>query len=374
MLLVPLGTARGAAARSARGATGAARRRCWRSCRPGTRPGSSGCSSGCATCRPRCVSTRPGSRSRRSRGSAASAPRWRALPIPGGGRGDGDALIAAAQEDELRAFANLVARRRPVEGELAWALERFELGCERDDALTGLTDHLLALRALLEPEGPRSGRLAGRVAALCAPAERGSRVTERVARAISLEQSRDRRRHGRRRTRWRWPPRSRGTCARCCATWSAATCAPELVELADSLLWRAGASRSRAGEVRVRRRGRRGPGRRSDAVRRRSTDYCAAEGEASLLDDDAVAEGAATLPQPGDVVRPRRRAPGTMTGSSAGNAARRRASAARVGGAASAAQLGDARRARAPRAAARRAAARARRGRRSPSAARRARG
>ena len=77
-------------------------------------------------------------------------------------------IISPAQEDELRAFADLVARRRPVEGELAWALERFELGCERDDALSGLTDHLLALRALLEPEGPRSGRLAGRIAALCA--------------------------------------------------------------------------------------------------------------------------------------------------------------------------------------------------------------
>jgi hypothetical protein len=114
---------------------------------------------------------------------------WRPLPIPAGGRSDGTSLIAAPQEDELRAFANLIARRRPDEGELAWALERFELALERGDALAGLTDNLLALRALLEPEGPRSGHLAGRVAALCAhPAER-SAATERVARAISLERS-----------------------------------------------------------------------------------------------------------------------------------------------------------------------------------------
>jgi hypothetical protein len=47
---------------------------------------------------------------------------WRPLPIPGGGRCNGGVVIAAAQEDELRAFANLVSRRRPAEGELAWAL------------------------------------------------------------------------------------------------------------------------------------------------------------------------------------------------------------------------------------------------------------
>jgi hypothetical protein len=114
---------------------------------------------------------------------------WRALPIPGGGRGDGNLFLPPEQEDELRAFANLVTRRRPAEGELAWALERFELGLERDDALSGLTDNLLALRALLEPEGPRSGRLAGRIAALCAEPRSRVPATERVAHAISLEQS-----------------------------------------------------------------------------------------------------------------------------------------------------------------------------------------
>jgi tetratricopeptide (TPR) repeat protein len=114
---------------------------------------------------------------------------WRPLPIPCSGRCDGRVLIAPEQEDELRAFTNLVSRRRPAEGELAWALERFELALERADALSGLTDNLLALRALLEPEGARSGRLAGRIAALCAePAERAA-ATERVARAISLERS-----------------------------------------------------------------------------------------------------------------------------------------------------------------------------------------
>ena len=177
---------------------------------------------------------------------------WRALPIPGGGDGDGDTVIAEAQEEELRAFAGLVARRRPVEGELAWALERFELGCERDDPLSALTDHLLALRALLEPEGPRSGRLAGRVAALCALPEARIAATERVARAISLERS-------------RVAGVEVGANAYALAAEIEAhlrallrdvICGhlrPELVELADSLLWEQGGEPEPSGEVRVRR-------------------------------------------------------------------------------------------------------------------------
>jgi hypothetical protein len=59
----------------------------------------------------------------------------------------------------------------------------------RPSAAEALTDHLLALRALLEPEGPHSGRLAGRVAVLCAPDEQRVRVTERVAHAVSMERA-----------------------------------------------------------------------------------------------------------------------------------------------------------------------------------------
>jgi hypothetical protein len=119
----------------------------------------------------------------------ANAGDWRALPLPGGGRGDGKVVLVAERVEELRGFCKLVARRRPTEGEIAWALTRFELGCEREDPFVGLSDHLLALRALLEPEGPRSGRLAGRIAALCAePAERAA-MTARLVRAIALEQA-----------------------------------------------------------------------------------------------------------------------------------------------------------------------------------------
>jgi hypothetical protein len=114
---------------------------------------------------------------------------WTIGDLGSGGRARGVLEIPASAEDELRAFCNLIARRTPRAGELAWALRRYELGCERSSAYEALTDHLLALRALLEPEGPQSGRLAGRVAALCAVEERRLEVTARVAHAASMERT-----------------------------------------------------------------------------------------------------------------------------------------------------------------------------------------
>src|SRR5581483_5417179 len=114
---------------------------------------------------------------------------WRSVALGGSGRPGLPRVIAAEQEDELRAFCNLVARRTPRTGEIAWALARFEMGCERLAPFEALTDYLLALRALLEPEGPASGRLAGRLAAICAQPQDRAALAERVAHAISLERA-----------------------------------------------------------------------------------------------------------------------------------------------------------------------------------------
>jgi hypothetical protein len=83
----------------------------------------------------------------------------------------------------------LARTRAPAIGrpELAWALARFEMGCERSSELEALSDYLLALRALLEPEGPASGLLAGRLAALCATPETRGGLTRRALKAIALE-------------------------------------------------------------------------------------------------------------------------------------------------------------------------------------------
>jgi hypothetical protein len=118
---------------------------------------------------------------------------WNTVALGHGGRPHGMLLVTADQEDELRAFCNLVSRRSPHASPVAWALRRFELGCERTSEYEGISDHLLALRALLgapselEPHGAPDGLLAGRLAALCATAENRATLTERTLSAIALE-------------------------------------------------------------------------------------------------------------------------------------------------------------------------------------------
>jgi hypothetical protein len=119
---------------------------------------------------------------------------WRPVAMGGAGRVRGSIVIEAVQEDEFRAFCNLIARRLPdaeasSAGELAWALSRFEMGCERPDPFDALTDYLLALRALLEPEGPTSGRLASRLSVICAAARDRAALARRTAQAIALERA-----------------------------------------------------------------------------------------------------------------------------------------------------------------------------------------
>ena len=59
---------------------------------------------------------------------------WRAVALGAGGRPHGMLVVSAEQEDELRAFCNLVSRRAPHGNALAWALRRFELGCQRESS------------------------------------------------------------------------------------------------------------------------------------------------------------------------------------------------------------------------------------------------
>jgi hypothetical protein len=117
------------------------------------------------------------------------AGRWNPVALGAGGRPRGMLVVSAEQEDELRAFCNLVSRRAPHGNELAWALRRFELGCERASEYEALSDHLIALRVLLEPEGGASGLLAGRIAALCATPEDRAKLTGRMTKAQALERA-----------------------------------------------------------------------------------------------------------------------------------------------------------------------------------------
>jgi hypothetical protein len=118
---------------------------------------------------------------------------WETIALGRGGRPHGMLVVCPEQEDELRGFCNLVSRRAPHANEIAWALRRYELGCERPSEYEGISDHLLALRALLgspselEPHGAPDGLLAGRLAALCATPDARAALAERTLKAIALE-------------------------------------------------------------------------------------------------------------------------------------------------------------------------------------------
>lgn len=116
---------------------------------------------------------------------------WQMVDLHGGSpaRASDPLMISEDQEDELRAFVALAARRMPRGGELAWALRRFDLAAEREQPAEALTDLLLALRALLEPEGVDSGLLPRRLAALCAHEHERDELIERVADVVTLERA-----------------------------------------------------------------------------------------------------------------------------------------------------------------------------------------
>jgi hypothetical protein len=95
--------------------------------------------------------------------------------------------LAADEVGELREFLATV-RTAPRPGHVAWALERFLMGCGRALVQESLSDHLMALRALLEAT-TETGRasLSLRLAALCAEDGERRAVQRRIELALSLE-------------------------------------------------------------------------------------------------------------------------------------------------------------------------------------------
>ena len=114
--------------------------------------------------------------------------RWQPAEVGTGGAVRGDPwALAPDEEDELRELLATIARSSPA-GAVAWALARFEMGCGRALDSEALSDHLLALRALLDA-GDELGRasLSLRLAALCAHEGERRAVQRRVELAFALE-------------------------------------------------------------------------------------------------------------------------------------------------------------------------------------------
>jgi hypothetical protein len=118
--------------------------------------------------------------------------RWRRIATGSARPRPGAYRLADSELGELagltRALEKLRVRKSgPVPAGIERAISRFEAGLGRDAVLEALNDHLLALRFLLEGDGPANTEMSWRVAALCAqPTERDG-VRGTIERALALE-------------------------------------------------------------------------------------------------------------------------------------------------------------------------------------------
>jgi hypothetical protein len=116
--------------------------------------------------------------------------RWARLATGAPATRSGGYELSEAEAIQLAEFASTLEARPDPDGALAWAVGRFELGCGRDSALEGLSDHLLALRAVLDGHGPVGASLPMRASALIAD-DTFDRIEarEQIEHALELERS-----------------------------------------------------------------------------------------------------------------------------------------------------------------------------------------
>jgi hypothetical protein len=91
---------------------------------------------------------------------------WRRIATGAPATRPGGYRLSEEEAGELVELARTLEARPDPDSALTWAVGRFEMGCERESALDGLSDHLLALRAVLEGHGPVGASLPMRAAAL----------------------------------------------------------------------------------------------------------------------------------------------------------------------------------------------------------------
>jgi hypothetical protein len=113
---------------------------------------------------------------------------WQEVPLGTSGRSRGGSYrLEPPERGELIELFELARSRPALGGALPWALGRFELGCEQPVALDGLSDYLLAMRALLDRGDPSPEGLARRLGALCAEPVHRRSVEASVEQAFRLE-------------------------------------------------------------------------------------------------------------------------------------------------------------------------------------------
>lgn len=115
---------------------------------------------------------------------------WRRITTGAPSTRPGGYRLSEEEGAELAEFAAMLEQRPDPDNALSWAVGRFEMGCERESAMEGLSDHLLALRAVLEGHGPVGASLPLRASALIAD-EAYDRIEarERIEEVLELERA-----------------------------------------------------------------------------------------------------------------------------------------------------------------------------------------
>ncbi|HEU5064176.1 MAG TPA: hypothetical protein VFT79_13650 [Solirubrobacterales bacterium] len=115
---------------------------------------------------------------------------WRRIATGAPATRPGGYRLNEAEAEELIEFGTALEARPDPDNALTWAVGRFEMGCERATALEGLSDHLLAMRAVLEGHGPVGASLPLRAAALIADEEMDRiEAGEKVEAVLELERA-----------------------------------------------------------------------------------------------------------------------------------------------------------------------------------------
>jgi hypothetical protein len=115
---------------------------------------------------------------------------WRRITTGAPATRPGGYRLTEEEGGRLADFAAELEQRPDPDGALTWAVGRFEMGCERESAMEGLSDHLLALRAVLEGHGPVGASLPMRASALIAD-DNYDRIAarERMEEVLELERA-----------------------------------------------------------------------------------------------------------------------------------------------------------------------------------------
>jgi hypothetical protein len=116
--------------------------------------------------------------------------RWARLATGAPAARAGAYELSEEEAVRLAEFAASLEARPDPDGALSWAVARFEMGCGRETSLEGLSDHLLALRAVLDGQGPVGASLPMRASALLAGEELDRfEARERIEEALELERA-----------------------------------------------------------------------------------------------------------------------------------------------------------------------------------------